>query len=309
MGPFVVDRGLVAEGKLAAMGAVPPLDVLEDLAPGAGEAPDPAARTPGCRIRTHRVIVGVAHRAHGGPDAGISAPLVEGDRGVLTGVNRSSQHLNGGACDGDSKEATFGSDRASEDVLAGPEVRKRLVSYVKPPLHEGEMKSREISISSDDEARALEKDIRAAADSAAEELGKLLAQGDSLRLLRAVKFAPIGRDPLQPERPLNLIEQTNQTFTYLVSVKAVEFLLRTHPGQVPYRLNLGTAPGPDIVSSNGSVAAEVFAATHPGSNDKLPKDIEKVRGFDAKHRYVFFHCPGDYNRDSVDGVQIVPVSV
>ena len=36
-------------------------------------------------------------------------------------------------------------------------------------------------------------------------------------------------NPLDPTRPLNLIEQVNQTFTALVSVRAVEYLFRSSP--------------------------------------------------------------------------------
>jgi len=160
-----------------------------------------------------------------------------------------------------------------------------------------------------DEVRSLETDVRAAASAAADKLGELLMDGDPLELLAQMKFNRIGRDPLQPTRELNLIEQVNQTFTYLVSVRAVEFLFRAHPEIASYRLNLGTASGSDIVADDGSVAAEVFAATKPSSNNKLRKDIAKVKTSEAQHQYVFFHCPGDYVRETVEGVRVVPLSL
>ena len=42
------------------------------------------------------------------------------------------------------------------------------------------------------------------------------------------------------------------------------------------------------------MAAEVFAATKPRSNDKLRKDLVRLseKAADYKHRYVFFSCPG-----------------
>jgi len=39
------------------------------------------------------------------------------------------------------------------------------------------------------------------------------------------------------------------------------------------------------------VAAEVFSATHPGSNQKLRKDIARVASDPARYRYVFFAAP------------------
>src|SRR5437660_11341780 len=39
-----------------------------------------------------RVVVRVADRTHGRPDAGRATPLAEGHRGVLGGFNRSTQH-------------------------------------------------------------------------------------------------------------------------------------------------------------------------------------------------------------------------
>jgi len=56
-----------------------------------------------------------------------------------------------------------------------------------------------------------------------------------------------------------------------------------------------TAKGYDIWAIDVSVAAEVFAATSPGSNRKLRKDLEAVlenkEPFQLdppRHRYVFF---------------------
>lgn len=116
---------------------------------------------------------------------------------------------------------------------------------------------------------------------------------DGIQLLEKIKFDKIGYDPLNPERTLNLIEQVNQTFTYLASFKAVKILFNLHPDAGAFVLNLGTAAGTDIESASvGGIAAEVFAATRPSSNNKLNKDIEKVGAADAAHKYVFFLCPG-----------------
>lgn len=97
-----------------------------------------------------------------------------------------------------------------------------------------------------------------------------------------------------------LIEQLNQSFTYLASIEAAKWLLERHPDHAPYNLNLGTTPGSDIESEDGEVAAETFAATHPDSNDKLRKELEKVRATSARHQYVFYLSPVETKRTSED---------
>jgi hypothetical protein len=105
-----------------------------------------------------------------------------------------------------------------------------------------------------------------------------------------MKFGPSGFHPAE-DRSLNLIEQVNQTFTYLASVEATRWLLRQHPEAVPFRLNLGTASGSDIESTDGQIAAETFAAVDPQNNRKLDKDILKVGLTSAPRKYVFYICP------------------
>ena len=56
---------------------------------------------------------------------------------------------------------------------------------------------------------------------------------------------------------------------------------------------LGTSSGRDIESvAPDMVAAEVFSATHPNSNQKIKKDLARLSGDPARHRYVFFAAPG-----------------
>jgi hypothetical protein len=118
-------------------------------------------------------------------------------------------------------------------------------------------------------------------------------KGNSLELLRAMRFDPVGHDPLTGA-PLNVVEQINQTFTILVTLRAVEeLLMNLHPEiRSGYRLALGTSSGRDIESvEKDLVAAEVFSATRPTSNQKLKKDIARLVPDPARHRYVFFACP------------------
>lgn len=160
-----------------------------------------------------------------------------------------------------------------------------------------------------EEAAEVEASLRSAAAVAVEDVKRLVSETDPLRVLEALKFERSGRDPLDASKPLNLIEQLNQTFTYLVSVRAVELLFHEHPEAAPFRVNLGTVSGSDVESVDGSVAAEVFAAVAPSNNQKLAKDIAKVRATPAAHKYVFFYCPGEFERQVRDDVVIVPVSL
>lgn len=131
-----------------------------------------------------------------------------------------------------------------------------------------------------------------------ESMGKTLSQisseitsNSSQALFSKMKFGGIGYDPLNSKRELNIIEQINQSFTYLASFYALEVLFTEYAELAPFRLNLGTAPGSDIESECGGLAAEVFAAVAPTSNQKLKKDIIKVLETNANLKFVFFMCP------------------
>lgn len=135
--------------------------------------------------------------------------------------------------------------------------------------------------------------VAASAKKSLQQLQHLSSGADALKALWQMKVTPAGCDPLDADSPLNLIEQLNQTFTYIASSRAAKVLFNEHPGAAPFTLNLGTAAGFDIESkTNGGVAAEVFAAVNTSNNRKLAKDLKKVAKSTAKHKYVFFMCPG-----------------
>jgi len=117
--------------------------------------------------------------------------------------------------------------------------------------------------------------------------------GSPLSALASVKFDPIGTHPLE-RRPLNIIEQVNQTFTYWVALKATELLLDWHPDARGFRLAPGAhAPSGtlDIESLEpGLVGAETFAGP-PSNNRKLAGDLEKLAKREETYRYVFFTAP------------------
>ena len=136
------------------------------------------------------------------------------------------------------------------------------------------------------------EDLRASAEEAQMKLAEISEYAAPLEFLYRIKFEGIGCDPFDAQRPLNLIEQVNQTFTYLASFKAAKLLFAWHDGLTSLKLNLGISSGTDIESDyDGGISAEVFAATAPSSNDKLKKDIDKVSKSPARHKYVFFMCP------------------
>ena len=140
---------------------------------------------------------------------------------------------------------------------------------------------------------------------------------EPLDLLRRMKFEMIGFHPIEG-RALNLVEQINQTWTYMAALAAAKHLLELHPEAGGYWLAPGAhASRPlDIMSeAEGLVGAETFAAVHPRNNRKLDKDLRKLAIRAEQHRYVFFMSPlfpvtkrlDQFERN--DGVQVWSVDI
>jgi hypothetical protein len=130
-----------------------------------------------------------------------------------------------------------------------------------------------------------------ASSAAANAQSKLLKETESspLAFVDSQKFGHFGCDPRNPEKDFSIIEQINQTMTYLVSVRAVLWLQANRIDQTWY-FNLGTQGGSDIANKvkDETISCEVFAATNKDSNQKLSRDIAKVRKVkSAEHRFVF----------------------
>jgi hypothetical protein len=121
---------------------------------------------------------------------------------------------------------------------------------------------------------------------------------DPLEFMRSVKFEKKGFHPTT-HHLLNLIEQVNQTWTYLVALYATKLLLERHPDAEGFTLAPGASASQelDIMSiKSGLVGAETFATTSLGNNKKLEKDMAKMENRSEKHRYIFFACPQEqYN--------------
>ncbi len=133
--------------------------------------------------------------------------------------------------------------------------------------------------------------VRAATGKAIAAIGRA---GTPEEALKKIKFETLGFHPIAGHA-LNFIEQVNQTFTYLVALRATAWLLDRHPDAGGFQLAPGaSAKLPlDIMSVEpGMVGAETFAAVHPKSNDKLAKDMQKLRSFPHRFRYAFFYSPG-----------------
>lgn len=157
------------------------------------------------------------------------------------------------------------------------------------------MKSKSLTVTSEEEALVFCDSIVASAEETQMRLLELAGRCQPLELLERMKFEMTGVDPLDIDRPLNVIEQLNQTFTYLASFLGAAWLFNAHPKISSLTLNLGTASGWDIETEDqGGIIAEVFASVRPSNNNKLNSDISRLQKFgaDAAHRYVFFLCPG-----------------
>ena len=138
----------------------------------------------------------------------------------------------------------------------------------------------------------LQQRIREAAAQTRAALDRLPA--DPMEALYKLRFNQYGRHPLE-DRPLNLIEQFNQTSTIMASLAAARHLLDWFPDCGGLRLHLATSAGRDIESiRQGVVEAEVFAAVVPTNADKINKDIGRLAESNANNLYVFFYSP-EYN--------------
>jgi len=170
------------------------------------------------------------------------------------------------------------------------------------------------TVRSVEDADRLMDRIRASAARVHDDIAALM--GDPFEMLRRMKFDPIGRHPVE-DRPLNLVEQINQTWTYAVAVAAARQLLLLHPEAGGFHLAPGAhmARELDIMSvAPGLVGAETFAAVDPRNNNKLAADLMKLASRPETHRYVFFLSPRfpDATRQPQlerDGVQVWSIAV
>lgn len=139
---------------------------------------------------------------------------------------------------------------------------------------------------------------------------------DPMTLLYRAKFTQVGFHPFD-HRPLNLVEQINQTWSLVTALQAARLLLDRHPDAGGYVLAPGAhASQPlDVMSVNpGLVGAEIFAAVAPGNNRKLAKDLARLQSRSDIYRYAIFMSPKHPHTERLslyerDGVQVWSVAV
>lgn len=127
-------------------------------------------------------------------------------------------------------------------------------------------------------------------------MADLLTTSSGLPAFKRIRFEKTVTDPLFEEH-VNFSEYLNQTFTYLVCLHAGwEILRQFSPGAVV--INFGVQPGYDVVSLDGDIICECFAATSVKSNEKLKKDVLRVhQNKVARKKLVYFYS------DSADAEQ------
>ncbi len=159
------------------------------------------------------------------------------------------------------------------------------------------------TISTAADLEKIHEHLKETAEFARKQLAEVATHPDALGRL---KFEQLGCDPLDLEDPQNLCEQVDQQATYTVAAHALEILMRRHPN-LAWDLAPGAhGSGHDIVSNDETVAAEVFAAVRPTNNQKLKRDIAKIRGFSGQHRYVIYRSPNSVARERIEnGVTVI----
>ena len=107
-----------------------------------------------------------------------------------------------------------------------------------------------------------------------ESIKSVLNSDDSTYVFECFKYDKIAVDPLT-SNPENLIEMVNQYQTYLVTLKALEFLFEKYPNK-SFFARFGNISGYDIESTDGKIVAECFAQVNFKNNNKLDKDLERL---------------------------------
>jgi hypothetical protein len=140
-----------------------------------------------------------------------------------------------------------------------------------------------------DEAKIV-ANVIASAKELKKTLAKLCQEKNAFDLLRTFKFEHVGFNPERGEGKYHLIEQINQSMTYLTTACALKWLKAKHP-DLHWHGSLGPTGGTDIFSYDESVLCEVFAAVNETNNQKLKRDIKKVLKAESTSssvtRYVF----------------------
>lgn len=145
-----------------------------------------------------------------------------------------------------------------------------------------------VTVHSLDELNYYKNKVVSNLNKCSDQLSKLTLSKDSFALFQTLKFKKCVTDPFSGEAE-NFIEVVNQSMTYIVSIIAAEYLLNLYPDKT-FILNLGNISGNDIISDDGTVICECFAASSYRSNKKLTLDLERLKeNSTAEHKYEIFY--------------------
>lgn len=84
----------------------------------------------------------------------------------------------------------------------------------------------QIEVASLDQLDRLEESIAKSAAATAHRLFEQLDKAKDLSALARLRFEEAGCDPLDTTRALNLVEQLNQSFTYIATLSGARWLFR-----------------------------------------------------------------------------------
>lgn len=149
---------------------------------------------------------------------------------------------------------------------------------------------KQIVIVNPKEIRMYENRIMANTRIAVASLQEQLLGLEGLDALRLMKFTKCGGDPFTGEH-LNLVEQINQTFTYLVCLEAVRVLMERHPDKdAQYVVSFGSKNGFNVMTRDGGIVCDCFAAARPDLHGQLIREVRKVNGCaGARYKYVVYY--------------------
>lgn len=168
-----------------------------------------------------------------------------------------------------------------------------------------------LRITSEDQLTQHQTEVITAARKTTAQLRRMLTEHDGINLIHELRFDLTAFSPFDSDKPYNLVEAINQSFTALVSFAAASWILRDHELALPMQLNLGPVAGYDIEAAGGSIIAECFAAVTPNNNNKLMADFNRLHEADAEHRYLFFYTVASEFRTPIEdqSIRIVPLTL
>lgn len=155
---------------------------------------------------------------------------------------------------------------------------------------------KEILFANQIELEEYRKTIHSNLTKSLQKLTVVFESNDPVEVFEACKYDKIVFDPLTGKGE-NLIEMLNQHQTYLVTLKAVEFLLNKYLAK-SFIARFGNIAGYDVESTDGEVVAECFAAVNYKNNQKLDKDLKKLDLVKCNTScYEFFYDKAFENKD------------